>query len=87
MTNAISTTQELTFENALERFLRTLRARNLSLNTIIAYRTDVDQFITWLHDTDVSVIRPDQVTRNTITEYLLPCPLGVTLAFLVLVSL
>ena len=59
-----------TLDEALERFLQTLKGRNLSANTIVAYRADVAQFIRWLESTDVSITRPDQVTRTTITDYL-----------------
>jgi site-specific recombinase XerD len=60
----------LTLEDAFERFLRMLKGRNLSNNTLIAYRADIAQFISWVESTDVSITRADQVTRNTITDYL-----------------
>ena len=60
----------LPFTECLESFLRTLRARNLSSNTITAYGADVGQFTSWVVSTDVSITRPDQVTRSTITDYL-----------------
>lgn len=57
-------------EAALQLFLQELAARNLSANTIMAYRTDLHQFITWLQATDGTITRPGQVTKREITAYL-----------------
>lgn len=59
-----------TVETALQLFLQELAARNLSANTITAYRTDLRQFITWLQMTDGTITRPDQVTKREIIAYL-----------------
>lgn len=55
---------------ALHLFLQQLAARNLSANTLIAYATDLRQFITWLQATDGTITRPDQVTKREVTAYL-----------------
>jgi integrase/recombinase XerD len=60
----------LTLDDALECFLRMLRGRNLSNNTLVAYRADVAQFTRWVESSDISITRVDQVTRNTINDYL-----------------
>lgn len=57
-------------EAVLQLFTQELAARNLSTHTITAYRTDLSQFITWLHTTDGTITRPDQVTKREITAYL-----------------
>ncbi len=59
-----------TLESALSLFLQDLKVRNLSSHTNTAYHTDIRQFIDWIHQTDISIARPDQVLKGTITEYL-----------------
>ena len=59
-----------TLESALSLFLQDLEARNLSSHTITAYHTDIRQFVDWIHQTDLTIARPDQVLKGTITEYL-----------------
>jgi integrase/recombinase XerD len=54
----------------LDEFLNYLSVeRGLSKNTILAYRTDLDHFISWLGSRRIDSI--DGVTRNDITKYLL----------------
>ncbi len=53
-----------------ERFIRSLSGRNLSGHTVIAYQTDVTQFLTWLTDTDVTVDFPAAISRTHILDYL-----------------
>jgi site-specific recombinase XerD len=65
-----ATSSKRSLEAALQLFLQELAARNLSPNTITAYATDLRQFITWLHATDGTLVRPDQVTKHDITRYL-----------------
>jgi site-specific recombinase XerC len=67
---ALEVSQVLDHGAARAAFVRTLTGRNLSSHTITAYGADVEQFTSWLESTDVSMSRPDQVTRSTITEYL-----------------
>ena len=64
------TTTTLTLEAALQGFGRALAGKNRSPATIRAYQTDVGQFITWIHQTNVVIQRPDQVARVDLTEYL-----------------
>jgi site-specific recombinase XerD len=51
-------------------FLRTLAGSNKSQATIIAYRTDLTQFLTFLHETDDTIAGPQNVRRSHIAEYL-----------------
>ena len=54
----------------LDEFLNYLSVeRGLRKNTILAYRTDLDHFISWLGSRRIDSI--DGVTRNDITKYLL----------------
>jgi hypothetical protein len=50
-------TQEVTLEEALEGFLRSLNGRNRSQATIAAYRADVEQFISWFRKTNALKIQ------------------------------
>ncbi len=66
MTNLTTTTP--TLEEALARFLRTLQGANKSAATITAYRTDLAQFIAFLHETNCTVsppASPDRTWPNT----------------------
>jgi integrase/recombinase XerC len=60
----------LTLEKALEDFLRAMEGKNRSAATIRAYRTDVLQFIIWLHQNDLTMINPEHVEKIDITQYL-----------------
>ncbi len=57
-------------ETALSAYLRTLEGRNRSSATILAYRTDIGQFITWLRETNLTIETPNDVERLDVTEYL-----------------
>ena len=65
-----NSTRPQTLETALQHFLRSLDARNRSNATIIAYHTDLTQFLTWLRDTNVTIEAPADVERIDVTEYL-----------------
>jgi site-specific recombinase XerD len=52
---------------SLDQFIRELDKSPL---TIQAYRTDIQQFLTWLTENDLTVSRACQVTRSHIHEYL-----------------
>jgi site-specific recombinase XerD len=65
-----TTCQDTTLEEALEGFLRSLAGRNLSPATIAAYRADVGQFITWLHETNAVAHSPADADKLDVTEYL-----------------
>jgi site-specific recombinase XerD len=60
----------LTLEKALEDFLRAMEGKNRSGATLRAYRTDVLQFIIWLHQNDLTIANPAHVEKIDITEYL-----------------
>ena len=60
---------QLQLEEALDRFLRDLLGKNRSAGTIRAYRADLQQFISFLHDTNLVATSPLQVTRADISEY------------------
>lgn len=57
-------------QDALERFLRSLEARGASAHTVRAYRTAVDQYLSWLGDQrDVDWRRPGRpVLRGFMAE-------------------
>jgi site-specific recombinase XerD len=59
-----------TLERGLTGFLRSLEGLNRSPATLRAYRTDVEQFIGWLHQTNVVAAAPAQVVKADVTEYL-----------------
>ncbi len=62
--------QSRSLETALADFLRALHGKNRSIATIRAYRTDVLQFIIWLHENNLVISNPKQVDKMDITEYL-----------------
>lgn len=62
--------QSLSLETTLERYLRSLDAKNRSTATIKAYRADLTQFVSWLRGTNVTIDTPEDVERLEITEYL-----------------
>ncbi len=57
-------------ETTMSAYLRTLDGKNRSRATILAYRTDIGQFVTWLRDTNGTIETPDDVERIDVTEYL-----------------
>jgi site-specific recombinase XerD len=59
-----------TLESTLTLFLRTMEGRNRSRATIQAYRTDLNQLLNWLRETNVTIDAPADVARLDITEYL-----------------
>ncbi len=60
-------TPHTTLALSLDQFIRELDKSPL---TIQAYRTDIQQFLTWLNETDLTVTGAQQVTRSHINEYL-----------------
>jgi site-specific recombinase XerD len=56
-----------TLASSLDQFIRELDKSPL---TIQVYRTDIQQFLTWLTENDLTVSRACQVTRSHIHEYL-----------------
>jgi site-specific recombinase XerD len=59
----------LTLEKALAVFLDALAGKNRSQATIRAYQTDLLQFITFLHGTDVLIASPKDVQKVDILDY------------------
>lgn len=62
--------QLITLEKALALFLDSLRGKNRSTLTLRAYRADVEQFISYLHENNVMTHSPADVVRADISEYL-----------------
>lgn len=60
----------LTLEAALQAFLRALEGKNRSQATVLAYTTDLTQFVAYLHATNLVISHPSQVEKADITEYL-----------------
>jgi site-specific recombinase XerD len=66
--NSMATpTRHTTLASLLDQFTREMDKSPL---TIQAYRTDIQQFITWLSENDLTTTRANQVTRSHIDEYL-----------------
>src|SRR6266516_5869244 len=65
--NMTTSTTHKTLASSLDQFIRELDKSPL---TIQAYRTDIQQFITWLSENDMTVTRVHYVTRSHINEYL-----------------
>jgi site-specific recombinase XerD len=57
-------------EQALESFLRALEGKNRSSGTQSAYKTDLSQFFTWIHENSLITETVDQVEKIDVTEYL-----------------
>jgi site-specific recombinase XerD len=55
MTNAGGDMHTMTLEKGLATFLNTLSGKNRSSATIRAYATDIQQFISFLHENNVSI--------------------------------
>jgi integrase/recombinase XerC len=62
-----TTTPYTSLGSSLDQFMRELDKSPL---TIQAYRTDIQQFLTWLIEHDVTVTKAHQVKRSHINEYL-----------------
>ena len=60
----------MTLEKALAAFLDSLSGKNRSPATLRAYRTDVLQFITFLHENNVAITDVGDVGKVDILEYL-----------------
>jgi integrase/recombinase XerC len=60
----------ITLEKGLATFLDALSGKNRSAATIRAYQTDIQQFLSYLHETNVSIQIPADVEKVDIVEYL-----------------
>ena len=61
--------QPLTLEKGVAIFLDALSGKNRSQATIRAYHTDLLQFLTFLHETNVLIAAPKDVQKIDILEY------------------
>jgi site-specific recombinase XerD len=61
------TTPHTTIESSLDQFIHELDKHP---STIRAYRTDIQQFIAWLHANDITIIGAHDVTSSHINDYL-----------------
>jgi integrase/recombinase XerC len=60
----------ITLEKGLATFLNALSGKNRSAATIRAYQTDIQQFLSYLHETNVSIQTPADVAKVDVVEYL-----------------
>jgi len=60
----------MTLEKGLDAFLDAVLGRNRSTATLRAYRTDVLQFITFLHENNVAITGVGDVGKVDVLEYL-----------------
>ena len=60
----------MTLEKGLAAFADTLLGKNRSEATVRAYKTDVLQFIAFLHENNVAVTHIRDVTKVDVLEYL-----------------
>ena len=58
-----------TFEQTLARFLGSLAGSNRSAATVTAYRTDVQQLVTFLRETNLTIQSPADVAKADLSEY------------------
>jgi site-specific recombinase XerD len=65
-----NTQQSMTLEKGLAVFLNALSGKNRSTATIRAYQTDIQQFISFLHEISVSAYAPQDISKVDILEYL-----------------
>jgi site-specific recombinase XerD len=70
MTQTRAGTPPLTLEKGIALFLDSLSGKNRSQATIRAYQTDLTQFITFLHDTNVLITSPQDIQKVDVLEYL-----------------
>jgi integrase/recombinase XerC len=69
MTQTNARTLPITLEQALALFLDSLSGKNRSQATIRAYQTDLSQFLTFLHETNVLIASPQDVQKVDVLEY------------------
>jgi site-specific recombinase XerD len=70
MTNTGADMHTITLEKGLATFLNALSGKNRSSATVRAYQTDIAQFISFLHENNVSIYTPADVGKVDIVEYL-----------------
>src|SRR5215213_9183043 len=67
---ATGDTHTMTLEKGLATFINALSGKNRSTATIRAYQTDIQQFLSYLHETNVSIHTPADVEKVDVVEYL-----------------
>src|SRR6266699_2129400 len=70
MTNTGADMRTITLEKGLATFLNALSGKNRSAATIRAYHTDIQQFLSYLHETNVFIQTPADVEKVDVVEYL-----------------
>src|SRR6266571_4066825 len=70
MTHTGADMHTITPEKGLALFLDSLAGKNRSTATVRAYHTDIQQFLSYLHATNVSIQSPSDVEKVDIVEYL-----------------
>src|SRR4030095_6721565 len=60
----------IALEKGLATFINALSGKNRSAATIRAYQTDIQQFLSYLHATNVSIQTPADVEKVDVVEYL-----------------
>jgi site-specific recombinase XerD len=70
MTNTTAEGATMILEHGLAGFLDALLGKNRSGATLRAYRTDVRQLITFLHETNVAITKVGDVRKVDIMDYL-----------------
>ena len=55
---------------SLTHFINHLRGQNVSEHTVIAYHTDLRQFLSFVTENDIIVDRPEKITSAHISEFL-----------------
>src|SRR4029453_2886195 len=66
---ATGDTHTMTLEKGLATFLNALSGKNRDPATIRAYQTDIAQFLSYLHATNVSITTPADVEKVDVVEY------------------
>src|SRR5215471_12051924 len=69
MTNTGADMHTMTLEKGLAIFLDGLAGKNRSAATVRAYQTDIQQFLSYLHATNVSIHTPADVEKVDVVEY------------------
>ena len=70
MNNTDRKDMDMTLEQGLTAFTSSLLGKNRSRATVRAYDTDIRQFLEFLHETNLTLRQPGDVTRLDILEYL-----------------
>jgi site-specific recombinase XerD len=70
MTDTGADMRTITLEKGLATFLNALSGKNRSAATLRAYKTDIAQFISFLHANNVSIQKPADVEKIDVMEYL-----------------